>query len=76
MHDAGVGVKEERRVTLFDRGKRTRTVGTDDERGAGVALLFCADFVTKLGGSVGVESTEGQGTVFTVTLPNAEDDQG
>lgn len=54
----------------FDWGSRTRCAGTAGEKGAGLALLFCHDFVERLGGSISVESNPGEGTAMTVIVPD------
>ncbi len=71
VRDTGVGMAPSRVENLFDWGSRQRASGTDGERGAGLALLFCLDFATKIGGSIEVESTLGEGTACTLVLPAA-----
>lgn len=68
--DTGVGMTEELQEKLFHWGTRTRSNGTAGEKGAGLALLFCHDFVERLGGSISVESTPGEGTTMTVIIPD------
>ncbi len=72
VSDTGTGMSPERQAALFEWTRRTRTNGTDGERGAGLALLFCADFLSKLGGKIDVQSAEGTGSQFIVTLPNGK----
>jgi signal transduction histidine kinase len=68
--DTGVGMTQELQEKLFDWGTRTRNTGTAGEKGAGLALLFCHDFVERIGGSISVESTPGEGTTMTVIVPD------
>lgn len=69
--DTGVGVSSEKLPGLFEmKGART-TDGTSGEKGTGLGLLLCKDFVEKHGGRIWVDSVIGQGTSFHFTLPKA-----
>lgn len=70
VEDTGMGMPQERVENLFDWSARKQTVGTDGERGAGLALLFCHDFLKRIGGSIQIESEVGKGTAFTLILPD------
>ncbi|TVQ96192.1 MAG: sensor histidine kinase [Spirochaetaceae bacterium] len=72
VRDSGVGMSPARVKSLFDWSARSRTNGTDGERGAGLALVFCADFAAKLGGTITAKSEKGQGSEFTMVLPTAK----
>ncbi|MFW6253203.1 MAG: GAF domain-containing sensor histidine kinase, partial [bacterium] len=74
VKDTGIGMSPERVQTLFDWNARRQTVGTDGERGAGLALLFCHDFLKKIGGSMRIESEVGTGTAFTLILAHTPGD--
>ncbi len=67
--DTGVGMSEDTQQTLFEWNSRSGTPGTAGEKGAGLALLFCRDFLQRLGGSLQVSSAPGKGTTFTVRVP-------
>lgn len=69
VNDTGVGMSEEKIKALFTAKPSQSTKGTNNEKGTGLGLLICKDFVTKNGGKIYVESTEGIGTTFTVELP-------
>jgi signal transduction histidine kinase len=45
------------------------TPGTAKEKGSGLGLVLCKDFVEKNGGTIGVESKEGRGSTFYFTMP-------
>lgn len=69
--DNGSGIKPEDLPYVFDRfykgdKSRTRTSG-----GTGLGLAIAKGFVEAHGGSISVESVQGQGTVFTIRLPVA-----
>ncbi len=72
--DDGVGMDSARSRTLFNTDLDS-TLGTQGERGLGLGLQLCMDFVHANGGTISVESAPGQGTTFLVTLPAAPDVQ-
>ncbi|MFN2311300.1 MAG: ATP-binding protein [Spirochaetia bacterium] len=67
--DTGVGMTEDTQQTLFDWNSRSGSPGTAGEKGAGLALLFCRDFLQRLGGTLQVDSAPGVGTTFAVQIP-------
>jgi signal transduction histidine kinase len=67
--DEGVGIPPERLATLFDVPRRAADVRTADVPGSGIGLAICQRIVSRMGGSISVESTPGQGSTFTVRLP-------
>ncbi len=69
VEDSGVGMTDEMREKLFDRGNNPSLSGTNNEMGTGLGLLLVNDFVTQHGGTIDVESAVGTGTVFKFTIP-------
>jgi signal transduction histidine kinase len=69
VSDNGVGIKEEDIAGLFRIDVHKKTRGTANEKGTGLGLLLCKEFVEKNKGSIKVVSTPGQGSDFTFTLP-------
>ena len=67
VRDHGVGISEDRLHNLFRAGKTT--YGTNNEEGSGLGLQLCQDFAEKNGGSVCVESVQGEGSTFSVLVP-------
>jgi signal transduction histidine kinase len=59
--DSGVGISAENIKKLFDIGSGYFTRGTKNEKGNGIGLLLCHEFVEKHGGKMIVESREGEG---------------
>ena len=70
--DNGVGIKKENISRLFRIDCNISTKGTNNEDGTGLGLILCKEFVNKLGGDISVESIEGEGTKFSVSLPEVE----
>jgi PAS domain S-box-containing protein len=67
--DSGVGISAENINKLFDIGSGYFTRGTKNEKGTGIGLLLCHEFVEKHGGKMIVESREGEGSTFSFTIP-------
>lgn len=68
--DTGVGISQENLSKLFRIDENFTTKGTNKEGGTGLGLIVCNEFVEKNGGTISVESIEGQGTTFTFSLPS------
>lgn len=69
VSDNGIGIKEEDIAGLFRIDVQKKTRGTAKEKGTGLGLLLCKEFIEKNKGSVKVVSTPGKGSDFTFTLP-------
>lgn len=69
VSDDGVGMSEEIRNKLFKIDKGISIAGTAGEKGSGLGLLLCKEFVEKHGGQIWVESKPGEGSSFTFSLP-------
>lgn len=65
--DHGTGIPEETRKNLF-KNFVDSTYGTDNEKGNGIGLKLCEEFVELNGGKIWVESKEGKGATFFFTL--------
>lgn len=71
VSDNGMGIRPEVKELLFVKASALSTRGTDNERGTGIGLLLCKEFVEKNGGRIWFESEVGKGTTFYFTLPIA-----
>lgn len=71
VQDNGVGMSQEVMQKLFRIDQKHSTKGTANEKGTGLGLILCKEFVEKNGGTLTVESREGVGSTFTFTLPKA-----
>jgi signal transduction histidine kinase len=69
VRDTGVGITAEDVDRIFEPDTHFSTPGTNSEMGTGLGLMLCKDFVEKNGGTLQVESTLGQGTLVTFTIP-------
>jgi signal transduction histidine kinase len=72
VKDNGVGMATEVLTILFDKTSPYTTRGTANEKGTGLGLILCKEFVEKNGGRIWVESAEDYGSTFYFTLPKAE----
>lgn len=72
IKDNGVGMSAEVMDKIFRIDKKHSSQGTSNEKGTGLGLILCKEFVEKNGGKLSVESKENVGTIFKVTLPKAE----
>lgn len=69
IRDTGIGIEKERIKNLFKPDVTQTNLGTNGEKGTGLGLLICKDFVEKNKGKIRVESVPGEGTSFYITLP-------
>ena len=67
--DNGVGIPSDKLNQLFRIDNTYSTKGTANERGTGLGLLLCHDFIVRNGGRIGVESEKEKGSRFFITLP-------
>lgn len=67
--DTGVGISPENIDKLFRIDVHHTTIGTSAEKGTGLGLILCKEFVRKHGGEIWVESEPGKGSEFLFTLP-------
>jgi len=67
--DNGVGIEKDILPYLFSLDKNVSSLGTAQEKGTGLGLILCKEFVEKSGGSIKVESKPGIGSTFVIRLP-------
>jgi two-component system, sensor histidine kinase LadS len=68
VRDTGTGIPHINRDKIFSLDIVT-TPGTKQEKGTGLGLIICKEFVERNGGTIWFESEEGKGTVFAFTIP-------
>jgi len=76
LRDNGVGIKKESLDKLFKMDENYSTLGTNKEKGSGLGLILCKEFVEKHGGRIWVESETGKGSQFYFSLPGNYEDPG
>ncbi|BBF76588.1 MAG: GAF domain-containing sensor histidine kinase [Acinetobacter ursingii] len=69
VRDTGVGMSDESFQNFNQRKQIRSEKGTDGEKGSGLGLLLCLQFIEKNRGNVQVTTQKGEGTVFTIYLP-------
>lgn len=67
--DTGIGIAPDEQAKLFTKFHRGTSTLTYDYEGVGIGLYLTKLIVEKHGGQVGVKSTPGQGSTFTISLP-------
>ncbi|MCY3021142.1 MAG: HAMP domain-containing sensor histidine kinase, partial [Planctomycetota bacterium] len=67
VRDSGIGIKKDDLKKIFDPFFTTKPLG----KGTGLGLPIASSIVTRCGGTIKVESEEGQGATFVVRLPLA-----
>ena len=70
--DSGVGIKKENIDKLFKIDSNISTSGTANEKGTGLGLIICKEFIEKNNGEISFESTEGKGSTFRFSIPLSE----
>lgn len=69
ISDTGIGIPKRTLKTIFDLSEKISTAGTSGEKGSGMGLIFCKDFIDIQGGNISAKSTKGKGSVFSFSLP-------
>ena len=69
VQDNGIGISSDVQEILFDKTSPYTTRGTANEKGTGLGLILCKEFVEKNGGKIWVESADGKGSIFWFTIP-------
>ncbi len=75
VEDNGIGIPEAEREKLFRDDQIVSTNGTSQEKGTGLGLLICKEFVEKQGGEINVKSMEGKGSKFIFSIPLAREEK-
>jgi signal transduction histidine kinase len=72
VSDTGIGIPKDAMPDLFQEFFRAKNARSLEESGTGLGLSIVKDLVERYGGEIQVDSAEGQGTTFTVSLPLAD----
>jgi signal transduction histidine kinase len=68
INDNGIGVSHEHMKRIFS-GENVSSRGTENEKGTGIGLMVCWDFMARNEGKISMDSTLGKGTTFTIAIP-------
>lgn len=71
IHDTGVGMRKEDQQKIFNVSAKYSTLGTNKEKGTGLGLILCKEFVERNNGNISVESEVGIGTTFKFSVPKS-----
>ena len=66
--DTGIGISSQNKNKIFNEENFT-TLGTHKEKGTGIGLKLCKEFIEGNGGKIWIDSEEGKGTIFSFSLP-------
>lgn len=69
IEDNGMGMDEQMLSSIFTLEKGKLRLGTDGEKGTGLGLVLCKQFIEQHGGRIRLKSRPGQGTTVSFTLP-------
>lgn len=68
VEDTGVGMTENEIAQLFNVEKTYSQLGTENEKGSGLGLMFVKEYIQNLGGDFSITSVKGKGSRFCVTV--------
>lgn len=69
--DNGIGMSDKTKEKIFRIDVSSSTKGTANERGTGLGLILCKEFIEENGGNIWFVSEQGKGTTFYFTVPLA-----
>lgn len=69
VKDSGVGIAPEKIKTIFNIDPDETSRGTNNEKGTGIGLTLCKDFVDRHKGKIWLESVVNKGSTFYFTIP-------
>lgn len=76
VKDNGIGISEERKDGIFRIDVHETTYGTlDEEKGTGLGLILCKEFIQRHDGEIWMESEVGKGSTFRFTLPKTSEEK-
>ena len=73
IEDTGVGISDEDILKILDKNVHYTTYGTNNEKGTGLGVIMCKDFVEKNNGQFLIKSEPGKGTSIEINLPSTKE---
>ncbi len=70
VRDTGIGISKADQLRMFKIEENFTVKGTQNEKGTGLGLILCKEFIEQYGGRIWIESEEGVGSTFYFTLPS------
>ena len=70
IEDEGIGIPENEIIKIFSLEEKPIQSGTGGERGTGLGLIICKEFIDINKGEINIESTINKGTKICLMLPN------
>ncbi len=71
VRDSGIGISHEQLRIMFDSKNIASTRGTHNEKGTGLGLILCKQYLDMIGGKIWVNSEPGLGSTFFVRVPES-----
>ncbi|MGM0375628.1 MAG: PAS domain-containing sensor histidine kinase [Bacteroidota bacterium] len=75
VEDTGIGIQPSKQKEIFSLSGNLSTSGTSEEAGTGLGLMLTREMVEANQGTIHVESKPGEGSCFTITLPQPSKDE-
>jgi signal transduction histidine kinase len=69
VKDTGIGMDEQTLSSIFKSEEITSTYGTNNEKGSGLGLMLCKEFIERHNGKIWAESNSDEGSEFLISLP-------
>ena len=69
VSDTGIGIDKQMQQRIFEISEKTTTEGTENEKGTGLGLILCKEFIEKHGGKIWVKSKKNIGSTFSFSIP-------
>lgn len=75
VSDSGIGIEPQHLSKLFQTEVKYKRLGTAQEKGTGLGLILCKEFVERNGGKIWVHSKIDKGSTFTFSIPKQRPQQ-
>lgn len=73
VKDNGIGMSEEKIIRMFEIGYNISSLGTRNEKGSGLGLILCKEFIEHNGGTINIKSKVGEYSEISFTLPKRQE---